>query len=275
MSTNQSKRKELLYNIFGSDSEDDGEREEEKDTFNIGQSELDDDGVLDINIDFDNTAFATPKPIEKDSNTTPLPSTLVQFITPTKLQQLTKVWPVISPIGKTPEQAKRPLFATSPYSIRIQTPVQIRSQNVQIHNHERYEQYLQQQEIERVVMPLKQIYSGEKRDACNALATTSAHTKPHISTCLQTHSSSHSDTQARWQNCSLASHAHTRLHTIESTKTSTTVVAPSSSTLEQRVRQKEAHITGKRGADVLDEVLFMKKSRQIQKTSASGHYNNC
>lgn len=135
MSSNRLKRKELFVQLFGSDSDDD-----------------------------------------------------LSYITPSKVQQLIQVWPVISPIGKTPEHVKRalslfptrqhtrsesekddvvldttvdadlsvarPLFATSPYSTHIQSPMHSLTQDntaahaqllVVVHNNERYAEYLQQQ----------------------------------------------------------------------------------------------------------------------------------
>lgn len=139
---------------------------------------------------------------------------------------------LISPIGKTPEQAKRPLplFATSPYSIRTQSPVQLQTQPnadvfTQIHSHARYEQYLQQREREKDVTPLKRIYFQEQHNNGSMNAQTHSlalHARTHLQTHLQNHS--------------LASHAHTYSAQLQQQQqnTKTTAAAPPRASILQR-----------------------------------------
>lgn len=163
-------RKKLLKQIFGTDSEETSESEQEKHTAQLikqtqeqllNESETDND-VLDISIGNELASFGTPTKESQIESLLPKTPTF-EFITPSKLQRITQVRPFISPLAKTP-QPKSSLFATSPYSIRIQSPVQLSAQNhsevhAKILNNARYEEYLQHQSriTERDSTPLKWI----------------------------------------------------------------------------------------------------------------------
>lgn len=135
--------KELYKQLFGSDSEEASEQEENTETtqHSGNESERDDD-VLDITAD---NVFVTPT---KESS---LPNTpTIEYASPSKVHELAQERPLISPLAKTP-QPKTPLFPTSPYSIRTKTPSPTHSNarysnlHVIVHNDTRYHQYVQHQ----------------------------------------------------------------------------------------------------------------------------------
>lgn len=163
----------MLKNIFGSDSETEEDSESQNYITralatsqhtrkeNNSESEMDDD-VLDISVENELALFSTPT---KESQIV-LPKTpSFEYITPSKVQQLLQVRPLISPLARTP-QPNTTLFATSPYSIRIQSPMHLLTQDnnvarsqslVTVHNNVRYEAYLKHQlrVKERGCTPLK------------------------------------------------------------------------------------------------------------------------
>lgn len=190
-STNRLKRKELLKELFGSESEEtDNDDEQAINADNLREqlqnelsnittieSEAEDHDILQITVDNDIIETASYE----------------EFVTPRKLQQLIQLPLLISPLAKTPHKHQvekieesvanttqstasarirsstkpQSLSATSPYSIREQSPVHLHATQANgvlsqvqsiVHNNDRYEQYLQQERaIKREITPLKYI----------------------------------------------------------------------------------------------------------------------
>lgn len=193
-SSNRTKKK--LKQIFGTDSEIESEDEKNETArlfkertidqtrkdLELTESESEkekEEDVLEITIENDIFKAVTSPSHNRE-----------EFVTPSKLQQLKQVPPLISPLSKTPQPAKQqPLFATSPYSICVQSPIQLHKTQtnevfsqlyVTIHNNTRYEEYLQQRtQTIKDSTPLKRIdfkpYIRIERDRTTPLANSFAY----------------------------------------------------------------------------------------------------